>query len=72
MKIQILITTYNSEGTIKEVLESIKQQGEALKSISSICISDDGSKDRTLEIVGSCSKIDVPVKIISRPKNVGE
>lgn len=50
MKISVCIATYNGEKFLKEQLDSILTQ---LKSDDELIISDDGSSDRTLEIISN-------------------
>ena len=53
MKIQILMSTYNGEKYLKEQLDSILNQSLP---VSSILIRDDGSTDRTMEILAEYSQ----------------
>ena len=48
MKISVCLATYNGEKFLKEQLDSILNQ---LESDDELIISDDGSKDKTLEII---------------------
>ena len=59
MKISIITVTYNSANTIKDTLESIKNQDYS--DIEHIII-DGGSKDRTLEIINQYAHVS---KVIS-------
>ena len=47
-KVQILMSTYNGEKYIKEQIESILKQNEVE---ISLLIRDDGSTDKTIEII---------------------
>ena len=61
-KISVALASYNGEKYIKEQVESILanlQEGDEL------VISDDGSRDRTLEIIGSLS--DPRIKVVKGP-----
>ncbi|WP_294229319.1 glycosyltransferase family 2 protein [uncultured Chryseobacterium sp.] len=59
MKISICIATYNGEKFISEQIDSILKQ---IKEHDEIIVSDDGSTDKTLEIVGNFN--DNRIKII--------
>lgn len=52
-KIQVLLSTYNGESYIKEQIESILSQEEVELSL---LIRDDGSKDKTIEIIGNLAE----------------
>lgn len=62
-KISVCIATYNGEKYIKEQLESILSQ---LKKADEIIVSDDNSKDKTLDIIKSLK--DSRIKIFTNPK----
>ncbi len=63
-KISVITVTYNSERTIKECLESIKKFSPE----SEIIVVDNGSNDRTLEIIESIGK---KIKLIETGENLG-
>lgn len=65
MNISVVIPMYNSETTIQSTLESIRNQSK-YKSIVEIIIVNDGSTDKSLDIVNNYSRInkDMPIKII--------
>ena len=62
-KISVAMATYNGEKYIKKQIESILIN---LKENDELIISDDGSKDKTLDIIKSIK--DKRIKIISGPK----
>lgn len=63
-RISVAMATYNGEKYIKEQLDSILCQ---LEENDEIVISDDGSKDRTIEIIKSYE--DERIKLIDGPHN---
>lgn len=67
-KVAILMTTYNAEIYLEEQLQSIVEQSHK-KWI--LCVSDDGSKDNTLDILLSFRKLygEERVHLFSGPKN---
>ena len=62
-KISVAMATYNGEKYIKKQIESILIN---LNKDDELIISDDGSKDKTLDIIKSIK--DKRIKIISGPK----
>lgn len=65
MKYSVCIATYNGEKYIVEQLESIQMQ---LSKDDEIIISDDGSKDRTIEIVKEMQENDSRIVIVNGPQ----
>ncbi len=61
--VSVLLPMYNAEKTIVEALESIINQ--TYSNIELICI-DDGSSDRTLEIVSCYAETDNRIKLVTR------
>ena len=69
MKISIAMTTYNGEKYCLEQLESLVDQKHKP---CEIVIGDDGSQDRTIEIIEEFSKkIDIPIKLIRNSPGLG-
>jgi glycosyltransferase involved in cell wall biosynthesis len=66
--VSITMSTYNVEKFIDESLDSIVNQ--SLKDVEIICI-DDGSTDRTLDIINDYASRDRRIKVISKKKNEG-
>ena len=64
-KYSVCIATYNGEKYIKQQIESIQKQ---LNEQDEIIVSDDGSKDNTLQIVSSMQKKDSRIKIVKGPQ----
>jgi glycosyltransferase involved in cell wall biosynthesis len=64
-KIQVLLATLNGENFLKELLESLANQ----RSVDvHLIVSDDGSADRTLEIINSYAEVFSSVEIHSGPR----
>ncbi|MDI6825970.1 MAG: glycosyltransferase [Candidatus Aenigmarchaeota archaeon] len=59
--ISIVIPTYNSESTIREVLDSLLKQRKKFREKVEIIVIDDGSKDNTLRIVKN-----YPIKLVKQ------
>ena len=62
IKVSIIMPVYNAEDYLKEAIDSIL--GQTLTDIELICV-DDGSTDRSLEIIKECQKKDARVRIIT-------
>lgn len=67
LKVSIIIPCFNVEKYIKKCLETLINQ--TLKEIEIICI-DDGSQDKTLEILNHFSQLDTRIKVFSQ-ENLG-
>ncbi|HEY1889180.1 MAG TPA: glycosyltransferase family 2 protein [Steroidobacteraceae bacterium] len=69
MKISVAMATYNGEHFIREQLESL---GAQTRLPDELVVSDDGSTDRTLEILGDFARgAPFPVRIHPNESNVG-
>lgn len=68
MKISIIVPVYNTEKYLEKCLESLINQ--TLKDIEIICVND-GSTDKSVEILNNFAKKDKRIKIISQ-KNKGQ
>lgn len=64
MKVSVIVPGYNVEHYIKECLDSLLNQ--TLQEIEIICVND-GSKDKTLEIMTEYSKKDQRVVVVDKP-----
>ncbi len=71
MKLSILMPAYNEEDTIEEILKRI-QKADIKKLTKEIVIVDDGSKDKTAEIVRRLAKTQKNIKFIQHKKNSGK
>jgi len=67
-KVSVLMTVYNEEETVLLTVESVL--GQTFKYFEYV-IYDDGSKDRTLEILHELEKKDKRIKVYSGGKNLG-
>ena len=68
MLVSILMSVYNGEATLAAAMDSILSQ--TLKDFELI-VCDDGSKDRTWEILCGCKERDSRVKLLQNEKNLG-
>ena len=65
-KVSVVLASYNGEKYIKKQIESIMPQ---LELDDELIVSDDGSKDKTKEIVLELAKSDSRIKLVDGPKN---
>jgi len=70
--LSIVIPAYNEEKRIGKTLERILEFFEAKSFSAEILVVDDGSSDRTVEVVKSFSSGKTPLKVISYEKNRGK
>lgn len=61
IKVSVIIPVYNSEKYLRECLDSVVNQ--TLKEIEIICV-DDGSADKSLDILEEFAKTDSRIRII--------
>lgn len=71
-KCAVLVPAYQCEDTIGETLESLQRQGAALGRVDAVFVSDDCSKDRTIEVAQNTWRANTPLKILRAEKNRGE
>lgn len=64
-KVSVVLASYNGEKFIKKQIESIMPQ---LTSDDELIVSDDGSKDKTKEIVLALAEADSRIKLVDGPK----
>ena len=64
--ISVIVPVYNAQNYLEECLESILNQ--TYKNIEIICIND-GSKDKSLEIIKKYIFLDKRIKLIDKIKN---
>ncbi len=62
----IIIPTLNEEGNIREIINRI--EGALRDMAHTICLVDDGSKDKTIQIVEKLAKQGVPIHVLRRKK----
>ena len=67
-RISVLMAVYNVEAYVAEALASI--QSQTYTDIE-IVVVDDGSTDRTLQIVEQIASTDSRIKIVRAPRNLG-
>jgi len=67
LKLSVIMPVYNEEDTLEEIVQRVREVGLA----SEIVIVDDGSKDRTREILSSIQSLP-EVRVILHEKNQGK
>ncbi len=65
-KLYIIIPAYNEEANIKSVIESWYKIIEEIGKESKLVIIDDGSKDRTYEIIKECAKNKPNLRVVTK------
>jgi glycosyltransferase involved in cell wall biosynthesis len=68
-KLSVLIPVYNEEKTIAEILERVLALGALVKEI---VVVDDGSKDKTAEVIRAFAADKPKVRFHQAPKNMGK
>ena len=68
-KLSVLVPVYNEERTISEILDRVLSLGSIVKEI---VVVDDGSKDRTAEIVKAKAESEPKIRFHPMPKNQGK
>lgn len=68
-KLSVLVPVYNEEATVDEILTRVLALGPVVKEI---VVVDDGSKDRTAEIVRARAEQEPKVRFFQAPKNQGK
>lgn len=64
VRISVALASYNGENYIREQMDSILSN---LTEMDEVVVSDDGSKDQTLEILREYEKGRIPVKVLKGP-----
>lgn len=72
MEISIIIPCYNEEKRIKKTLEKIWEYFKSKEIDFEIIVVDDGSRDKTVEIVEKWKEGKENIKLIKHPKNKGK
>jgi len=70
--IVIIVPAYNCEAYVVETLQSLMDQGAALLRVDRIILTDDCSKDRTIEVARNCWQGPIPLEVFDSPVNRGE
>lgn len=70
--VSLIIPAYNEEARIEKSLERIMAFFASEPYASEVIIVDDGSKDRTVELIRECYGIDRGVRIYQQPRNLGK
>ena len=68
-KLSVLVPVYNEEPTVREILARVLALGAVVKEI---VVVDDGSKDKTAEIVRHCAEGEPKIRFYQLPKNQGK
>src|SRR5262249_26919422 len=71
-KFALIVPSYNCEAYIEEALRSLMAQGEALKRCDRVILTDDSSKDRTVEIAKAAWGGPIPLVVFEAEQNRGE
>lgn len=72
IQVSIVIPLFNEEGNVEEVYYRIKETLIFLKKTYEIILVNDGSRDRTYDIIRDIQNKDVHIKIIKLAKNYGQ
>jgi glycosyltransferase involved in cell wall biosynthesis/SAM-dependent methyltransferase len=70
--VAILIPAYNCETYVEATLKSLMGQGDALRTVDRIILTDDCSKDRTIEVARLAWKGPIPLEVFDATENRGE
>src|SRR3989344_5986256 len=68
MKLSVVIPVLNEEKTINKILIKVLKQKSAVE----VIVIDDGSTDRTLEVLKNFSKTNKKIKLLRHKKNLGK
>ncbi|MBS3118020.1 glycosyltransferase family 2 protein [Candidatus Woesearchaeota archaeon] len=69
-KVSIIVPAYNEEMVIKETLQALQNTGYPQDKLEIIAVND-GSTDKTKEIIEECIKEGARIKLLNREKNGG-
>lgn len=69
--ISIFFPAYNEEGNIATTLIDARNAATQVAKDYEIIVVNDGSRDRTVEVVAELQKYDHKIRLISHPKNLG-
>lgn len=68
----IIVPSYNCESYVAETLRSLLAQGTALVKVDRVILTDDCSKDRTIQVARETWDGPIPLEIYDSPVNRGE
>jgi|GEM_PF-723667 len=68
----IIVPAYNCELYVEETLKSLMGQGDDLRRVDRVILTDDCSTDRTIEVAKATWKSAVPLEVYSATENRGE
>jgi len=68
MQLSVIIPIYNEEETLEKILKKVLKQ----KTVGEVVAIDDGSKDKTAEILKKLAKKNKRIKVITHQKNQGK
>lgn len=72
-KLTVVVPCYNEEKSILDFFQTVKCVGEKIKDIQlEILFVDDGSKDKTLELIKNMKDEDILIKYVSFSRNFGK
>ncbi len=72
LDISVIIPIFNEEGNIESLYRGLKSTLEELKKDYEIIFIDDGSSDRSFEVLDKISKGDAKVRVIGFKRNFGQ
>lgn len=72
MDVSVVIPVYNEEGNLPDLYQRLVEALEALSLEWEVIFSDDGSRDRSLEILEDLAATDPRVKVIAFRRNFGQ
>jgi glycosyltransferase involved in cell wall biosynthesis/SAM-dependent methyltransferase len=70
--VAIIVPSYNCELYVAETLQSLLAQGPALAKVDRVILTDDCSKDRTIQVARETWDGPIPLEIYDSPVNRGE
>ena len=71
-KLSIVVPAFNEEGRIGPSLARLLEYGRSRLAAFEILVVDDGSSDRTREVVAEMAKGEPAVKLLAQPHNLGK
>lgn len=71
VRLSIVLPAFNEEGNIASALERAQEVAERLCDEHEVIVVDDGSTDRTVDIILECSVADPRVRLLRHERNLG-